>query len=62
VNSRLRGHLRISAPTARLGAGVPAPPTPGIEERFRAFLGIIIGIAAGAVLWLALIQLIRKLI
>jgi hypothetical protein len=39
----------------------PPPPRPLLDERFRAFLGIALGIVSGAVLWLALIQLIRKL-
>jgi len=36
------------------------PPHPR-EDRFRAFLGIVIGVVAGAALWLCLIELIRAL-
>jgi hypothetical protein len=38
-----------------------SPPPPPMDERFRAFLGIALGIVSGAALWMALIQLIRKL-
>jgi hypothetical protein len=58
---RQRRHVATSRPTGNPGPVAPPPPRPPRDERFRAFLGIAIGILSGAALWLVLIQIIRKL-
>lgn len=49
--------MTTSTPAGGSGLG-PKPPR---DDRFHALMGIVVGIAAGAMLWLVLIQVIRKL-
>jgi hypothetical protein len=56
-----REPAQVTTSTEKSDPVSPPPPRPPLDERFRAFLGIALGIVSGAVLWMALIQLIRKL-
>jgi hypothetical protein len=61
VETRQRRHVSTSRPTGKPGPVFPPPARPPRDDRFRAFLGIAIGILGGAALWVLLIQIIRKL-
>jgi hypothetical protein len=59
VKTRRRRH--DSRPPGSAERASPPPTRRPKDDRFRAFLGIVVGILGGVALWLVLIQIIRML-